>query len=40
MNDIILIRPEPISPLPSPEVIEEHKTTGETEITEEEHYGS
>lgn len=40
MNDIILTRPEPIEPLPSPETVEKYETTGDTVITEEEHYGS
>lgn len=33
MDDVILIKPEPISPLSSPEAIEEYKTTGETVLT-------
>lgn len=33
MDDMILIKPEPIPPLPSPETIKEHGTTGETVLT-------
>lgn len=37
MSEIILRKPEPIDALPSPEVIVEHKTTGESDIKEENH---
>lgn len=36
MDDMILIKPEPIPPLSSPEVIVEYNTTGKAVHTEEE----
>lgn len=38
--DEIITRPEPIEPLPSPEVLVKHESTGNLPDVKEEEYGS
>lgn len=40
MNEIILTRPEPIKPLPSPKVIVKQETIGDPEVVKEENHDS
>lgn len=40
MNEIILVRPDPIDAVPSPEVIVEHETNGDPESVKEENHDS
>ena len=40
VKGIILTRPEPIKPLPSPEAIVKQETTGDSEVVKEENYDS